>query len=419
MRPLNEGGTRRTAGAFALAALALSITAACSSDNPAAPPGSTGRPEAGTVGTAPVATSEISDEERLAEAKAKAVAFFQAQAVNDFDAALEASEGAAARTIEWARDVNSLRAANDSGYQIPNQESPNARVQIDSLTKDGATWKADGFVELSSRPGTVASSSTTAGIPGTTEVSPSTTPSAYVTDLEFTGDGDALVLVDYRLDDVPYPVSQLFVTYDDVKGDAGDASGTVTRGRRDLDGSVQYLGMVTNESSSTLRVTGGTFTAASGQVVGTDPKVLVDPVASNGGERYLAVLGGAFPGGPGTLALDVEGDGGLPATTTGGTAAPRALELELPDFPALTPRPVNTIRETRAQAGSTSSPSSSTSTTKPDDEPDDDPDDSSSTTSSSTSTTRPGTSSSSTGSTSSTTSSSTTSTVPGTTSTTT
>lgn len=363
--------TRRLARpALVVGALALApVLGACSSDDATSPTTTVASSPSGT-GTTPGTTVTISDEERLAEAKTVAVGFFEAQAVNDYARARERSDGAAALTIDWAEAVNSIEAAEDSGYQVPSVTSPNVRVQVDALTEGpGDTWTGTGFVELSFRPGPVASTTTTTGAsPETTEPR---SPSTFVVDLTFEGDGDAMHLVDYRLDDQPYPVSQLFVEYQTPTQEAGDLSGSTVLGHRDLDGSVQYVVQVEAGGAGESGPMRSVFTPApEGSPPGTalvpvgpdsiEATTFADPLAANESGPVLVVLPGAFPGTAGTLTL--AGGGADPTATTVAGAPATTLGWALPEWPELTMRPVNTV-EVPASTTSTSTTSTSTTTT--------------------------------------------------------
>lgn len=362
---------------LAVAALAVGpLLAACSSaDEPAAPPASTAP---GATGTAPGTTIELSDQERLAEAKTVAVGFFEAQAVNDYDRAQERSDGAAALTIEWARAVNAIAAADESGYQVPAVSSPNVRVQIDRLTADGpGVWNATGFVELSFRPGPVASTTTVAGATDTTAAA---SPSTYVVDLRFVGEGADIRLADYRLDDLPYPVSQLFVAIETPEQEANGLTGRTVLGHRDLDGSVQYVVAldatdVTDATDTTQWSSAFTPTPA-GSTPGTallpvgadsvDGTTFADPIPADTSGFALVVFPGAFPGSAGTLTLAADG-APVPTTTAGsppGSTPATSMSWALPDYPELTPRPVNTVDATTSTTSSSTTTSSTTTTTE-------------------------------------------------------
>ena len=335
---------------YYLAAFALAALAGCSgtteqSNKPA--------PSVTASGTSSTMTPNAG--ERLAEAKTVAVGFFEAQAVNDFDKALAKSSGAAATSIKWAQAVNTSAAANGTPYQVPTIVAPNIRVQIDQLTgSSGGQWTASGFVELSFRPGPVASTTTQPPAPGTVTIPPSS--STYVADLVFSSDGDHLRLHDYRLDDTPYPVSQLFLEMS-AKAQAGSVSGVATLGHRDLDGSVQYVSEFTALSpAEPVKPTSTSFMTQQANTttttVGITGQVLADAVATGATGHALSVFPGLFPGSAGTLRV---GFGLNPA---------RDLDFTVPDFAALTPSPVNAIAKAQT-ASTTTSLTSTTSTTTP------------------------------------------------------
>ena len=202
------------------------------------------RTTGGTSGTRPV--SDPNADQRLAEAKTVAVGFFEAQAVNDFDKALARSSGAAATTIKWAQAVNTLKPANSTPYQVPTVAAPNVRLQIDQLASGpGGSLECCGVcravlpARLDCLDDHAGAQSRSTNVPRS--------PSTYVIDLLFSPDGDHLRLDDYRLDDTPYPVSQLFLELS-AKNDTGALSGAAVLGHRDLDGSVQYTSEVTNQA---------------------------------------------------------------------------------------------------------------------------------------------------------------------------
>jgi len=340
----------------------------CSSDSPSSTPPSS---VPGTAGTTPGSVASNTDPDaQLAQAKTVAVGFFEAQAINDWDKALQRSSGAAALTIKWAQAVNTIKAANNTPYQVPSVTAPNVRVQLDSLEKtSNGLWSAKGFVELSFRPGPVVS--TTAPSSTTTTTTAAGTPRAtFVVDLLFSGEGDALRLDDYRLDDTPYPVSQLFMSIDPPAQQANGATGQPVLAHRDLDGSVQYVVAASNDGDAGTTFTTSTFTStgngsggtAPGTTVGTAQKgtVFADPLAAGSKASVLVVFPGTFPGSAGILALATAATPG--GTTVPGTTPATEMKWTLPDFPALTPRPVNTVNPTSASTTSTSS-TSSTSTT--------------------------------------------------------
>jgi hypothetical protein len=361
---------RRARSSIAVGAVALALAlAGCSSSDDTATTTTTAATPSGT-GTTP-GTTAISDEERLAEAKTVAVGYFQAQAINDYGKARERSGGAASLVIDWAEAVNSIKAAESSGYQVPSVSSPNVRVQIDALTAGpDDTWTGTGFIELSFRPGPVASTTTTTS--ATPESTEPRSPSTYVVDLTFEGDGDAMRLVDYRLDDLPYPVSQLFVAFETPTEEAGTLSGTTVLGHRDLDGSVQYVVQVEAGDEGEPGPLRAVFTPApEGTPPGTavlpvgpdsiEATTFADPLAAGASGAVLAVLPGAFPGTAGTLTLATAGVD--PTTTTTAGAPATTLSWALPEWPELTPRPVDTVEEPTSSTSTSTTSTSTTSTT--------------------------------------------------------
>lgn len=373
-----RSGTWTRRCAVACLALASLFAVACSRTETNANP-----PTPSTIapkGTPP--PTVMDPDARLAQAKSVAVGYFEAQAVNDTHKAQSRSSGAAALAINWAEAVNTLAAANSTAYQVPSIEAPNVRVQLDSLANtDDGRWLANGFVELSFRPGPVASTTSTTTMPppssSKAQVAATTTPSTFATDLVFSGDGDSLKLDDYRLDDTPYPVSQLF-TDPGASGTAEGLGGEIDLAHRDLDGTVQYIVTIDNGTGQDVTVEHATF-AATPTVDGTtappirsyDAQVFADPVPTDSSGRSLVVLPGAFPGSAGRLTVAVASV--PPAATTGSatgratagtTVAPpvvRELQFDLPDFPTLVTHPTNVIAAEMATTTTSSTSSSTTS----------------------------------------------------------
>lgn len=378
---LMSGTPRHLARLALVGGAALLIAAGCSSSNDT--PSATSSPATSAPqGTGSTTLSNTDPDARLAQAKTVAVGFFEAQAVNDWEKAMGRSSGAAQLTVKWAQAVNTIAAANGTPYQVKSVTAPNVRVQLDELTpSDDGRWAAKGFIELSFRPGPVASttSSTTAN-PTNTNVAAGGTAGAFVVDLIFSGDGDALKLDDYRLDDTPYPVSQLFMAVTTPQQDASGVSGQVTLGHRDLDGSVQYLIAAKNDGGTPASVTASTFVPGPVSPTGTGAPttradagppskgtVFSDPVESSDGQPVLVVFGGAFPGSAGTLTLSVAA-AASPATSapsTPGTAPRTELSWTVPDWPALTARPVNTVTTSTTTTSTSTTSTSTTSTTVP------------------------------------------------------
>jgi hypothetical protein len=242
------------------------------------------------------------------------------------------------------------------------------------LTAEGTDeWAATGFVELSFRPGPVVSTTSTAPPSGapTTAVTPPEAPATYAVDLVFSGDGDDLRIADYRLDDVPYPVSQLFTKFETPSATSSEVEGTVTLGHRDLDGSVQYIVELSNGGAAASTPGDSSFTPAPAGTTGTailpedatsvEGDTYADPVPEGGTAQALIVFPGAFPGSAGTLSLAITADASATTTTEPGDAAP--LAWALPDFPELTPRPVGTVTTSTSTSTTTSTTSSTTTST--------------------------------------------------------
>lgn len=369
------------AAALLLTAALATIALGCSSSDT---PSSTAPATAPPAGSRPAGTvaSNGDADAQLAQAKTVAVGFFEAQAVNDWAKALDRSSGAAALTIQWARAVNTIQAANSTPYQVPSVTAPNVRVQLDALQRgtDGL-WTATGFVELSFRPGPVVSTTS----PSTTTTAPGSPAPTFAVDLVFSGQGDSMKLDDYRLDDTPYPVSQLFMALDPPTQDAGGASGRPMLVHRDLDGSVQYALGVSSTTDQTVTFTESTFTAMSPGPNGSTPgsvlrpavrgTLFADPLKPDTTQSVLAVYPGLFPGSAGALTLTATAStttGTGPGTskapgTTVAPGVPAVMRWDLPDLPPLTPRPVHTVTPTSTSSTTTSSTttSSTTSTTTP------------------------------------------------------
>jgi hypothetical protein len=308
----------------------------------------------------------------LADAKTAAVAFFEAKAVNDYDQALANSSGAAAITVQWARDVNGPQATKGTPYEVPSVTAPNVRVQIDSLNPtSGDLFSASGFVELGFRPSGVASTTTTTAANGSAD------NNVFVTDMTFRDDNGHMTLDDFRLDDTPYPVSQLFIS-----ASAASTSGTTTPATtattqpgttlagqpptppaqlvllyRDLDGTVQYDFTFTSTLDGTKPTTASFFADATTPpapgATGSSVTLYADPTNANTTVHALAVRPGAFPGGPGILRV-------VFADPAGQQLGSR--DLTVPPFPPLVAQPVNQIRDRLAGTSTTSSSSTTSST---------------------------------------------------------
>jgi hypothetical protein len=371
--------------ACSAAAVGLFVVAACSSTQSTAP---TDTAPPGTPSTTAAVT--LDDEVLLADAKSSVNQYFQAHAVNDYELALGVSDEAAAWAILWARGVNGIDALASTTHVVPSLESPNVRIQIDRLRQLNANrWRAEGFVELGERPGGVATTSTT------TPASPATSGVTYVTDMEFAVRDGKTVLVDYRYDDVAYPVSQLYLAITDSAAESHGLHARLTLGHRDVDGDVLYLADVRPEGSLTKQAgfvpepptldEGTTTTTAqdAAPVRTTEPvDLFADPAQNDERPDVLLLRRGAFPGRAGTFELAVDGpdDGPTRGTGTSTTATPAGapstgsiapglqevitLSLPVPPFPPADPRPTNTVRDSLSSTTtSSSSTTSSTSTT--------------------------------------------------------
>lgn len=372
-----------------MAALAL-VLSACSDDD-------------GDEGADETPSSEERDESGIddleAEARTAAVEYFEAFSVLDYAKAMDRSSGSASLVVQWAESVNDIDQVAGTPYEFVAAPSDEITVSIDSVAENGDAWSATGFVELRQRPPGMAEGT----LPPETEVPPE---SWFITDLTYTRDGDRLRLDDYRLDDVPYPVSDLLVDYGSVDAtvvvDDREAAGSTTTtggatttgasgteaegstvddmqlhlGHRDVDGSVQYY---LTESVDDLELGSASFIAPTDGgppppgLVGDPVELLVDepttadpPTTADAdadtrdgddGEPVLAVRPGAFPGGAGTLRVVF--------TDEAGTAV-LVLDLAVPDFPPLEQRPVNEVRNTQTTTTTSSTSTTTTSTTTPD-----------------------------------------------------
>lgn len=376
---------RLTIAAALLGALAL-LGAGCSSDDDDTTDDTTG-------GTAAVEVDDGGD--LTAQATDAAVAYFTNLSVNDFDEADAAAGGAAADVVDWNRQVSGIDAVADSAYGVPAKPSPDVATQLGALVEDDGTWVADGYLQLSELPGgVVPQTTTTAAASDTTATTTIPATAAFVTELTFERDeDDELVLVDYRYDSVPYPVSALYVDTDEAMADDGEAdepadattSDTapaadaadieVAMMRRDMDGSVQYL--LAHEPGA--RITAATLTP--GDDPGADPielEVFSDAVGESDGDvDALAVSAGGFPGEPGTVeaTLQVVGSDAADddATDVTAPAGTETATVEVPAFPELgPPAPVGAIRDrleaesTPDDASTTTSSTATTSTTTED-----------------------------------------------------
>jgi hypothetical protein len=330
-----------------------------------------------TTTTAPPAT------DLLAEATTVAVAFFEAQAVNDYERARSESTGAAAIVIGWAEFVNDIEDVSGTEFAVERESAPNVRVQLDAIDQTANdTYEATGFIELDGRPG---------GLDTTTTTTTTTTDGAglgggqattFVVDLRFSRDGDELLLTDYRLDDIAYPVSELYTDFADES--PGEITGTTTEGpdadgpeadgpqvdvtlrmaHREVTGPVQYAVTYQGEAEldSVVFIEGdgdGTTTTAPPNASGESVDVYTDDGGT--GERHaLLVRSTAFPGEAGILRLTFVDDEGRETV----------VDVAVPDFPDLDARPVNEVRdrlaaETTTTTTTTTPDQTSTTTTAP------------------------------------------------------
>jgi hypothetical protein len=291
------------------------------------------------------ATTVDSDPAHVAAASAAATAYFQAQAANDWDAALAHSDGAAALVIHWEQGVNSITAATGTGYPVAPATGP-VRVQIDAL--EGAPdqpWTARGFAEVPIRPGAFTAAAQNDGAGAAIALT------AFVIDLAFAADGDQYRLVDYRSNDSSYPVSQLYMAAAGSEGRDGDLSGVVLIAHRTVNGTVFYLAEVANAGAEAVGFGPAEFQPRADATGSIQPvaraQIIADPLAPAGKARVLLVRPGAFPGTPGILRLTAA------ATAT---VAARTLDLPVGEFPKLTQRPIHTAPST-APTPTTAAPS--------------------------------------------------------------
>jgi hypothetical protein len=357
---------RRSGAAIACAAGLALATVACSSSN------DNGTPAATTAGSAPGSTavpvSQMTDEQRVAEAKTQAVGYFEALATLDYDKADARSSGSAELVVNWIKTANGIEAVKGTPYETKAINAPNVRVQFDKVTQSGTSWTATGFVELGYRPGPVTAPSST--VPPTTNTAGTVVPNTnvFVTDFVFSDAGDHLKVDDYRLDDTPYPVSQLFVAGGsaDAHATGEDVDGTLTMAHRDFDGSVQYLVDVHDGGSAAITPSGAAFEPKEGGAAKrVRATLLADEVPAGESKSALIVLPGAFPGADGTAILEVPKPSGSTGSTIPGTTASSSQELRMvaPAWPALTPRPVNAVKDSQASTSTTTTTTSSTTTT--------------------------------------------------------
>jgi hypothetical protein len=355
---------RRRLAAAACAVVLVATAAACSSDEPG--PAPTGSGAAATQpGSTALGVGQMTDEQRVAEAKTQAVGYFEALATLDYGKAEERSSGSAAIVVAWTKAVNAIQAVKATPYEIKAIAAPNVRVQFDRVTESGGSWTASGFVELGYRPGPVTAPAST--VPPTTGPGGSVLPNTnvFVTDFVFTADGEHLEVDDYRLDDTPYPVSQLFVAAGgaDARATEADVEATLTYAHRDFDGSVQYLTDVHNGASGAIRPTGAAFEPKDG---GASKRVratlLADELAPDATSGALIVLPGAFPGVDGTVILEVPVAPASTGSTIPGTTAGSSRELRLvaPPWPTPTPRPLNSVKDSQSTKATTTTSATTT-----------------------------------------------------------
>jgi hypothetical protein len=366
---LHRARTRRAAATVGAAVVLAAAAVACSSSDDTSPPASNGGSQPGTTA---VQVSQMTDEQRVAEAKTQAVGYFEALATLDYDKASERSSGSASVVVDWTKAANGIEAAKGTPYETKAVNAPNVRVQFDKVTESGDSWTASGFVELGYRPGRVTAPSSTVAPTTAPSGSVVPNPNVFVTDFVFSDAGDHLKVQDYRLDDTPYPVSQLF-----IEGGAADAratgdgvEGTLTYAHRDFDGSVQYLVDVRNSGSSEMQPSGAAFEPKEGGAAKRVRATLfADEIAAGASADVLIVLPGAFPGAEGTAILEVPRPATSSGSTVPGTTAGSSQELRMtvPPWPTLTPRPVNAVKDSQSATGTTttttSTPGGSTTTT--------------------------------------------------------
>jgi len=323
-----------------------------------------------TVTTEPDTDVDLAD--LRAEATEVTVGYFEALATSDFSRARDRSSGSAELAVDWNDEVSSIEAVRGTPYEVPGIPAPDVTVQIGNLVDDNGRWISDGFIELSERPGGVVAATTTA--PPTTEgqAPPEPVTNVYVTDLAFERDGTGLVLVDYRYDDVPYPVSDLYFA-EGSTGDTTVANGTDTttldgatdNDERQVDVDVHYVHRSMNGSVQYLlshpddeRLVNAAF----------DPDAdenLVDlsVYADDGSDRALVVWTDGFPG-------TTEGDLEVTFEHTGTDETrtdPVTNRLALSALPELgQSQPLNTVRDREEPVDDTTT--TTTEAPEPDDE---------------------------------------------------
>ena len=107
--------SRRCLAAVGGTLLLVTAVAACSSNDAGPSP-------AGTVGTQPGTTvagvKQMTDEQRVAEAKTQAVGYFEALATLDYGKAEDRSSGAAASVVIWTQGTNDIEATKGTPYAV-------------------------------------------------------------------------------------------------------------------------------------------------------------------------------------------------------------------------------------------------------------------------------------------------------------
>lgn len=298
--------------------------------------------------------------------------YFDALARGDLDRAASKATGAAAELVTWTREVDDLGA--ESGLRRPEGDVPPSRASLGPIgDSSSGVLEPTGHVLLGARPAALAEGDSDVRLVA------SGGPEAIATDVVLTGEGEDLRISDYRLDDSPYPVSQLFVSDPapatavvvgqtsrpamTIPGSDGVAEGSaehlaasiqVHRAHRDLDRSVEYV--LTVGATRLVLVDGsrlpGATTSPSPQIGAIGDPVRFDGAESGAAEeehRVLAVVAGAFPGTAGVLRLTFDDPS---------AARDVLIDVEVRGFPELTPKPTNTVRASLAEdvATTTSEP---------------------------------------------------------------
>ncbi len=345
-----------------IVALALAVGAgACSSDKDSSS-STTRRPSDGI-------------DDPASEAKTAAVAFFEAQAALDYDAALKRSSGAAAVGVEWARAVNGVSEVLGTPFEVRSAPSPRTTVAIERVTAtDGGRYTATGYLQIDQRPDVLAAGPVPPPVPGG--------PTGwFVTDLVFSRRGNRLLVDDYRMDDSPYPVSQLFARFpsdaarvvtssnQQIGDDATAVAKTIQArlGHHDIDQTVQYYltaGPTELELRDARFIAGSEETTSEGDPMRllqdrprTDQSSPTTTIGTRSGaadHRLLAVREGTFPGTVGRVRLTyVRGD------------QVATIDVPVPALPTPVGQPVNQVRALLTPATTTSTSTTTTSTTPP------------------------------------------------------